>query len=71
MYNHQNNKHKGESDCAPEKIANLSMIGWLFTIGFTYFGFILLTTGTLWNANIVDQVKKIMQKWQQIKARGN
>lgn len=68
---HQEHRPSGESDCADEKIGNLSFIGLLFTIGFTYFGFFLLTTGTLWNANIVDQVKKIKQQWKQIKANGS
>jgi len=39
------------SDCHDETIRCLSVVGVLFTIVMTYFGFALLIYGTLWNAN--------------------
>jgi hypothetical protein len=57
--------------CIPtkeENLTNLSMIGWLFTIFFTYFGFALLIVGTMWNANIIDKCKDVRRKWRQLRA---
>ena len=41
--------------CLPnedENMDHLSTVGWLFTIGLTYFGFSLLTVGIMWNAQV-------------------
>jgi len=55
--NHQND----------ERMGCLSTIGVLFTIVFTYSGFILLAVSTLWNANITEKLKKFREKWKQIR----
>ena len=38
---------------------HLSMIGIIFTIIFTYSGFFLLAFGALWNADIINKMKKM------------
>ena len=46
-------------NCVPpgqENIHHLSFIGVLFTICFTYSGFVLLASGTLWNADIIHKL---------------
>lgn len=56
--------------CVPgnqEDMAHLSMIGILFTACCTYFGFILLAVGTLWNANIIDKLKAIREQWRELR----
>mmetsp|Transcript_6234 Transcript_6234/g.22157 ORF Transcript_6234/g.22157 Transcript_6234/m.22157 type:complete len:195 (-) Transcript_6234:1053-1637(-) len=53
-----------------EKMANLSMIGYLFTIGFTYSGFTMLALGTLWNASIIKKLKEIGRKYRELRAGG-
>jgi len=53
--------------CVPlseETMSHLSPIGILFTICFTYLGFILLFIGTLWNANIVKKFQQFKQQWR-------
>jgi hypothetical protein len=42
-------------------------MGWLFTICFTYIGFALFLTGSLWSANIKDKCLEIHYKWKQIR----
>jgi hypothetical protein len=52
--------------CIPddqENMAHLSPMGIVFTIIFTYVGFIFLTIGTLWNANIVSKIRQIKKQW--------
>jgi len=56
--------------CIPlrlETMSHLSPIGILFTICFTYLGFILLFVGTLWNANIVKKFKLLKQQWRELR----
>lgn len=53
--------------CNDESLRCLSTTGWLFTFAFTYIGFALLFTGTFWNAHIVDQLKKIRQRWRELR----
>jgi len=53
-----------------EKMANLSMIGWIFTIGCTYSGFVLLALGTLWNASIVKKMAEICRKFRELREGG-
>jgi len=56
--------------CIPtseENLTHLSPMGVLFTICFTYLGFILLFIGTLWNANIVKKLKLIKQRWTELR----
>lgn len=50
-----------------ENLTNLSPIGWLFTITFTYSGFICLFVGILWNADILKKLKVIKQRWRQLR----
>lgn len=49
-------------DCGPlhglHGILCLSTTGWLFTIVFTYSGFIAMVTGVLWSANIHHTIRK-------------
>jgi len=52
-----------------ERIACLSTIGFVFTILFTYSGFILLAVATMWNANITEKIKKFREKWKEIRER--
>jgi hypothetical protein len=54
-------------NCDKENISCLSFTGVLFTIIFTYTGFILLFIGTMWNANIIEKLKLIKKKWRQIR----
>lgn len=57
--------------CTPpdqENIAHLSFIGWVFTIGCTYSGFILLAIGTLWNANITKKLKLMRKRWKELRS---
>lgn len=57
------------SDCDSETIRCLSVTGVFFTIIFTYVGFILLAWGTLWNANIIDKLKAVREKWRELRAQ--
>jgi len=62
------------NDCVHhETMSHLSMIGWLFTIIFTYTGFIFLASGVMWNANILKKLKVIRQTWRELReaAAGN
>jgi len=56
---------------AHENMAHLSPMGWLFTIGFTYSGFVLLAVAVMWNANIVHKLKGLKTKWRQLRAQVN
>lgn len=42
-------------------------MGILFTICFTYLGFVCLFIGTLWNANIVKKLGEIKRKWRELR----
>jgi len=50
-----------------ERVACLSTIGAIFTIVFTYSGFVLLAIATMWNANITDKIRKFREKWKEIR----
>lgn len=52
-----------------ENMGHLSFIGILFTLFFTYSGFVVLMIGTLWNANIMDKCGKIKKTWQQMRGK--
>jgi len=61
-----------DSSCVPdahENMAHLSTIGVLFTICFTYLGFLFLMVGVMWNAKILTQLAKMGDLWNEI--RGN
>lgn len=55
------------SGCNTESMGCLSPVGWLFTFFFTYFGFALLLIGTMWNAKIAHQLRKIRAKWRELR----
>jgi len=55
------------SNCEVEDMACLSVVGWLFTIVFTYLGFTLLFIGTMWNANICKKIKEFREKWNELR----
>jgi hypothetical protein len=58
--------------CLPnshESIGHLSNVGIVFTIVFTYTGFILLAIAVMWNADIVTKFKKIQVQWHELRAR--
>jgi len=57
------------SGCEAENMSCLSFTGWLFTVVFTYSGFLLLFIGTMWNANIIAKFKEIRQKWIALRNR--
>jgi hypothetical protein len=50
-----------------ERVGCLSTIGAIFTIVFTYSGFVLLAISTMWNANITEKIKKFREKWKEIR----
>jgi len=57
-------------NCLPdnnERVGCLSTIGVLFTIVFTYMGFVLLASATLWNASIGEKIVKFREKWKEIR----
>lgn len=56
------------SDCHDEDFHCLSVVGWLFTVVFTYSGFILLMIGSLWNANIMDKLEDLKEQWNALRA---
>lgn len=56
--------------CIPteeERMWNLSPMGIFFTLVCTYFGFILLMVGTMWNANICEKIDEICETWNDIR----
>lgn len=53
--------------CHDENYGCLSVIGWLFTVVFTYVGFIALGISVLWNANIIKKCKQIGETWKQLR----
>jgi len=55
-------------DCHDETFRCLSVLGWFFTVVFTYIGFALLITGTMWNANLCDKLRQIRAEWNYIRA---
>jgi len=53
--------------CESESMRCLSVCGWLFSVVFTYVGFILLMWGISWNANIMGILEDIGEKWTEIR----
>lgn len=53
--------------CHDEDYGCLSVIGWLFTVVFTYLGFILLGISVFWNANIITKLKSIKETWKKLR----
>jgi len=56
-------------NCEAENVTCLSLIGALFTIVFTYSGFILLFAGTMWNANLWSKLKQIKRRWRALRGK--
>jgi len=54
-------------DTDEENITALSVWGWLFTIIFTYSGFVCLFFGVLWNASIIQKLKVIRMRWRELR----
>ncbi len=50
-----------------ESWANLSTVGWIFTFTLTYLGFIVLTSGVMWNADIVKKFQKIRSQYRALR----
>lgn len=46
----------------------LTALGMIMSFGVTYTGFALLAVGSLWNAEIVDKVRKLGHKWKELRA---
>jgi len=55
--------------CPTETIKCLSVVGVIFTIIFTYTGFILLFCGTMWNSNIISKLKGIKEQWNLLRKK--
>jgi len=56
------------SDCHDETIRCLSVLGVFFTIFMTYTGFALMIWGSLWNANFIDKLREIRDKWRELRS---
>ena len=50
-----------------EDMSHLSKMGVLFTIIFTYLGFVLLSVGVMWNADILEKVDKFKSEWKSLR----
>jgi len=59
------------SNCPHENVTCSSEVGVVFTIIFTYTGFILLFIGTMWNANLLTKLKEIRRQWKVLRERGS
>jgi len=55
------------SGCPDENVRCLTVLGWFFTIIFTYLGFLCLFIGSLWNANICEKIQEIKKKWRELR----
>jgi len=56
------------SDCHDETIRCLSVLGVFFTIVMTYLGFAFLILGSLWNANFIDKLREIRERWRELRS---
>ena len=50
-----------------ESMSNLSTVGNIFTIGFTYFGFFVMTIGVMWNAEIIKKLGKARSQFKALR----
>lgn len=57
--------------CNAENMTCLSAVGWLFTVFFTYSGFVCLAVGTMWNANLMDKIREIRKEWKALREAGS
>jgi len=68
---YDNSTNAGSCDCnqctPTETMTHSSPMGVLFTIFFTYTGFLLLAIAVMWNANIIAKLKKIRKQWNELR----
>lgn len=64
---HRPSSNQYLSDCGSESFECLTVVGWLFTVVFTYSGFALLVCGSMWHANICMKCTQIRQKWRKLR----
>jgi len=58
------------NQCSPsETMSHLAPLGILFTLVFTYTGFLLLAMAVAWNANIAQKLRGMRAKWQALRGR--
>ena len=58
------------NQCTPhETMSHLAPLGVVFTIIFTYVGFVLLACAVAWNANIVDKLKNLKKTWRRLRGQ--
>lgn len=50
-----------------ESWSNLSTVGVIFTLTFTYLGFFLLTFGVMWNAQIIQKLQKVKSEYRALR----
>jgi len=63
----------GDNMCsagASESMACLSAVGWIFTVGMTYSGFLLFFFASFWNANLIGKLGAIRAKWNALRQNG-
>jgi len=53
--------------CHLETFHCLSTVGILFTVVFTYLGFVILAIGTMWNAHLLEKLRDIRTQWRLIR----
>lgn len=54
---------------ASESIACLSAVGWIFTVGMTYTGFMVFFFASFWNANLVGKIAVIRTQWRVLREK--
>lgn len=54
-------------DDSRESWSNLSTVGIIFTLTFTYLGFFLLTFGVMWNAEIIKKLEKVKSQYRALR----
>jgi hypothetical protein len=60
-------QYREDCEAGIESFVCLSVVGWLFTVIFTYLGFALLFTSTFWNARLLTKLSDIGVKWREIR----
>ena len=52
---------------ASESMVCLSAVGWIFTVGMTYSGFLVFFLASFWNANLLGKLAAIRAKWRALR----
>lgn len=60
-------QYRWDCEAGVESFVCLSVVGWMFTVIFTYMGFTLLLVATCWNARICEKCARIRRQWKQIR----